>query len=128
MDSDLFPGQNVGGLLCVRIATLSTLTVVTFILLFTCRQAFKVKTRRKIPSYSKHETAAHDEELDSEVKFQLDNKYTNIPQEYINQTMDFLQDRSRSSSGISSMTSSQYRIRRDSQVAVDPKHCEERRL
>ena len=62
------------------------------------------------------------EENDYEVKYKLDEKYTNIPTEYVNQTIDFLRQKRRfssNSSAVSSVASSQYRPRSDSQIAVD---------
>ena len=136
MDSDLCPEQDFEGLWCGLLLALSTWTMVTLMLIFTCRKACKVKARRKTPSHFHHETPSNYEELESEVKFALDNKYSNIPEEYINERMDFLQHKRRfssNSSGISSMSSAQYRSRSDSQAAVDtmlewfvnPEHCEE---
>ena len=120
MDSDLCPSQDAGGVLFVTlfiVLLLSVLILVTLMLMFTCVKAYKVKSMPKVPSYPKYE------ELDSLDKFGLDNKYSNIPEEYVHHVMDFMQNQRRFSSissGFSSMSSSQF-----CSTAVDSVHSED---
>ena len=100
-------------------------SLVAIIHVFTCVKAYKVKSMPKVPSYP------NDEELDSLDKFVLDNKYSNIPDEYVHQVRDFLQNQRRFSSissGFLSMSSSQFCSRSvldSTNSYVDPVYSED---
>ena len=129
MDSEFCPSQNAGGVLFFTLfiaLLLSVFILVTLMLIFTCVNAYKVKSRPEAPSYP------NDEELDSLDKFQLDNKYSNLPEEYVPQIRDFMQNQRRFSSisfGFLSMSSSQLFSKSDScglyQQFFRPVHSED---
>ena len=98
--------------------------------------AYQVKEGNTNGLSSDNETQGHYDEFDHEVKSDLDAKYANIPVGYVHQKVDFIYKGKRSSSnswGFSSLASSRFRNRSDSQVAVDtmlhwlvdPGHCED---
>ena len=60
-----------------------------------------------------------DPEQIDKLKTELDEKYSSIPEEYLDQSTSNVYDRRRSSSGYFSTTSSRSRSRSNSQVAVD---------
>ena len=95
-------------LLCLLfLISLSILCLASILIMFTCYQAKKVRNKPrglKIPT--------HNQELVNKVRSELDDKYSSIPEEYLDQNSSIAYQERRSSS-----TSS--RSRSNSQEAVD---------
>ena len=136
MDAQLCPGQVIESTfwpLLFFLLTLSAFTLVILMLIFACVYAYKVKRRNEYETSFHHKMSENEEERDSLLKLELDDKYSNIPEEYIKRKVDFLHNERRFSSNSSSTSSSQFRSRSDSQAAVDtmlhwfvdPEHCGE---
>ena len=86
--------------------------LVISLFLLTCYQAKEAKNRTKAVDIQNHERI-------DKLKTELDEKYSSIPEEYLDQSTSNVYDRRRSSSGYFSTTSSRSRSWSNSQVAVD---------
>jgi hypothetical protein len=125
MDSEVCLAQVASCLLTPILFILLELSVLVMsnsMMVYTCLTARKVKIRGRLSSQSQQEIQIQDEELDNEVKFLLDNKYSSMPDEYVKQTMEFMQNKRRvssNSSDFSSMTSFAQCSRSDSEAVLD---------
>ena len=88
--------------------------LVISLFLLTCYQAKEAKNRTKVVDIQNH-----DQEQIDKLKIELDEKYSSIPEEYLDSRTSNVFDRRRSSSGYFSSTSSRSRSRSNSQVAVE---------
>ena len=95
---------NTSSAYLVFIIPVSVSLLVISLFLLTCYQAKEAKTRPKDVDIQNH----HPEQIDK-LKTELDEKYSSIPEEYLDQSTSNVYDRRRSSSGYFSTTSSRSR-------------------
>ena len=102
-------------LLCLLfLISLSILCLASILIMFTCYQAKKVRNKPrgiKIP--------IHNQELVNKVRSELDDKYSSIPEEYLDQNSSIAYQERRSSSTSGYFSTSSSRSRSNSQEAVD---------
>jgi hypothetical protein len=106
--------SNISFVYLLFIMPLFVSLLVTSLLILTCYQAKEAKNRTKVVDIQIH----HPEQIDK-LKTELDEKYSSIPEEYLDPSTSNVFDRRRSSSGYFSSTSSRSRSRSNSQVAID---------